>query len=352
MNLDDLDYFSSTDKSNMLAHIDGLPDQLEAAWELGQRLTLPDLMGVRQVIICGVGGSVMGAALLMPYVASECRVGLTLCRDYELPSWARGPEVLALAVSHTGKHEEALSLLRQAIERETQVMVITMGGPLAELCKEAGGTVWEYQYQSPPRAALGYGLALPLRLLCRAGWVADKSAEVGAAIAAMREQQKRLKADSPVMRNPAKRMAGQFMDRYVLLFGAGVMGAVARRWKMQVSENGKAWAQFEELPEMDYNSVVGSTYPDALIPKCMALFLESDYDHPRNQLRTRFTRELMMTAGFNTDVVRGVGPSALAQLLTAVHYGDYVSYYLAMAYGVDPTPVEPIEEIRDRMVEA
>ena len=59
-----------------------------------------------------------------------------------------------------------------------------------------------------------------------------------------------------------------------------------------------------------------------------------------------------MTAGFNTDVIRGIGPSPLAQLLTGLHYGDYVSYYLAMAYGVDPTPVGPIVELKERLARA
>jgi glucose/mannose-6-phosphate isomerase len=352
MNLDDLDYFKSIDPVNMLGHVDGLPDQLEAAWALGQGLPMPDLSGVTQVVFAGVGGSMMGAALLVTLLANQSKVGLTVWCDYDLPIWVQGPQTLVVAVSHSGKHEEALSLFKQAMTRGVKLLAITPGGPLAELCTEAGGTVWAYSYAGPPRAALGYSLALPLALLSRTGWIADKASELAEAATAMREQQKSLRAESPVMRNPAKRMAGQFMDRNVVVLGAAFMGTVARRWKMQVSENAKAWAVFEELPEMNYNSIVGITHPEAQIMKTIALFLESDFDHPRNKLRTKVTRELMMTAGFNTDVIRGVGPSALAQVLTNIHYGDYVSYYLAMAYGVDPSPVEPIDAIRERMAEA
>ena len=349
MNLDDLAYFQSIDRAGMLAHIEGFPGQLQAAWALGQSLPLPDLAGVTQVVLAGVGGSVTGGALLAALTAQECRIPFTLCRDYDLPGWAAGPQTLVIGASHTGRHEEALSAFRGAASRGARLLALTTGGPLAGLAREAGGAIWEYAYAGPPRAALGYTFALPLALFCRAGWIPDKTAELTGALAALREQQKSLRAESPVTRNPAKRMAGQFMDRYVLLFGSGFMGAVARRWKTQVNENAKAWAQSEELPEMDYDSVVGVTHPEALVTKYMALFLESDYAGPRNQLRSRFTRELFMTSGFNTDVVRGVGPTPLAQLLTGLHYGDYVSYYLAMAYGVDPTPVEPIEAIRERM---
>ncbi len=336
----------------MLAHIDGLPDQLEAAWAHAQILPLPDLSGVTQIVLCGMGGSAIGGSLLAALVASECKVSFTVNRDYDLPAWATGPRTLVIGSSHSGGTEETLSGFRQAIERKTTLMAITSGGKIAELCRDAGGTVWQFDYKSQPRAAVGYSLALPLALLSRSGLIADKSADVAGAVAAMREQQRSLRAESPVVNNPAKRMAGQIMDRYPLIFGSGLMAPVARRWKGQMSENAKAWAQFEEIPEMNHNSVVGTTNSQLLITKYMALFLESDFDHPRNKIRSEVTRTLFMTAGYNTDVIRGVGPTPLSQLLTALHYGDYVSYYLAMAYETDPTPIGPIEVLKERLAKS
>ncbi|HLF01010.1 MAG TPA: bifunctional phosphoglucose/phosphomannose isomerase [Anaerolineales bacterium] len=352
MNLDDLSKFQQIDSSNMLAHVDGLPDQIEAAWALGQKQPLPDLGGVTQVLLCGMGGSAIGGSLLSALIASECRLSFVVSRDYDLPAWAHGQHTLVIGSSHSGGTEETLSAFKQAIERKTKLIAITTGGPIAELCRGAGGTVWEFAYKSQPRAAVGYSFALPLALFCRAEWISDQSANVAGALTALREQQKSLRAESPVVHNPAKRMAGQLMDRYVLIFGSGMMGAVARRWKGQVNENAKAWAQYEELPEMNHNSVVGTEYPEALINKYMVVFLESDFDHPRNKIRSTVTRELFMTAGFNTDVIRGVGPSPLTQMLTSLHYGDYVSYYLAMAYGVDPTPIGPINVLKESLARA
>jgi glucose/mannose-6-phosphate isomerase len=31
---------------------------------------------------------------------------------------------------------------------------------------------------------------------------------------------------------------------------------------------------------------------------------------------------------------------------TLLHLGDYMAYYLAMVYGVDPTPVDAIERFK------
>ena len=60
MNLDDLGQFTAYDPAGMLAEIDDLPDQLERAWNLGWRLPLGDISGVRKVLLAGMGGSAIG----------------------------------------------------------------------------------------------------------------------------------------------------------------------------------------------------------------------------------------------------------------------------------------------------
>jgi glucose/mannose-6-phosphate isomerase len=56
-----------------------------------------------------------------------------------------------------------------------------------------------------------------------------------------------------------------------------------------------------------------------------------------------------MIEGVNTDAVDGRGDTAMAQQWTLLHFGDYVAYYLAMAYGVDPTPVDAIEGFKQAL---
>ena len=70
MNLDEYASFSDIDTQGMLAEIDGLPDQLQMAWELGQRQPLPPGEGIRQVIIAGMGAriAVIGKSMAIPAV--------------------------------------------------------------------------------------------------------------------------------------------------------------------------------------------------------------------------------------------------------------------------------------------
>lgn len=103
MTLDDHKAFTELDPENMLAEIDGLPDQLSRAWEVGQQLSLPAVKHPGAVLIVGMGGSAIGADLLAAYIAPNCSVPVLVHRDYGLPAWARGEETLVIASSF-GKH--------------------------------------------------------------------------------------------------------------------------------------------------------------------------------------------------------------------------------------------------------
>ena len=160
----------------------------------------------------------------------------------------------------------------------------------------------------------------------------------------MKSQQVALGADSPVPKNPAKRFAGQLVGRWVTVIGAGALAPVARRWKGQINEVSKAVANFEFIPEADHNTLAGLLYPSEVIPPhVITLFLRAPSDHPRNRLRLDMTCKAYMLEGLNADHYTAKGDSVIAHIWTALHFGDYVSYYLAMAYGVDPTPITALE---------
>ena len=98
--------------------------------------------------------------------------------------------------------------------------------------------------------------------------------------------------------------------------------------------------------------LAGVVHPEGLIIQVMVLVLRSRLDHPRNVLRLEATRQILMVEGFNTDILDGTGSSAMAHQWTALHFGDYVAYYLAMAYGVDPTPIPSIESLKRRLADS
>jgi glucose/mannose-6-phosphate isomerase len=296
-----------------------------------------------------MGGSAIGGDLVAAYAAAACPVPIIVHRDYDLPAWAAGPEVLVIASSHSGNTEETLSSFEAATKAGCRILVVTTGGKLASLAESAGAPVFIFEHKGQPRAAVGYSFGLLLSALCRLGLLPDQDGEVKTAVEAMRRQQEKITASSPVMKNPAKRSAGQLMGRYVSVFGSGMLSPVARRWKGQISEVAKAWAQFEFLPEADHNTLAGTLFPEHMLSMMVALFLHAPSEHPRNTLRAELTRRAFMIDGINTDTIEAAGATPLAHLWTLLQMGDYSAYYLAMAYEVDPTPVDALTNLKQEL---
>jgi len=346
MNLNDVQIFSQIDTQNMLSHIDGLPDQILGAWELGKTLPLPKWVGIKKVLIAGMGGSAIGGDLLAAYLAPLSSVPIWVHRDYGLPNWAQGEDTLVIVSSHSGNTEEVLDALGYALNNRCRVLAITTGGELARRANAASLPLWQFKHIGQPRAAVGYSFFLLLAALYRLGLAPDPQIELDDTIAAMKAQQSNLVAEIPDIRNPAKRYGGQLVGRWVTVLGAGILAPVARRWKGQVNELAKAWGHFDYLPEADHNLLAGSSNPPENIGHLAVFFLRAPSDHPRNRLRSDLTRKSLMLNGFATDFYDAKGESRLAQQWTALHFGDYTAYYLAMAYEVDPSPVDAIENFK------
>jgi glucose/mannose-6-phosphate isomerase len=351
MDLNNYTIFNTLDQQNYLAEIDNLPVQLENAYQQGLSLSLPPWQGIKNVLIAGMGGSAIGADLLTAYAASLCPVPIIVQRGYSLPAWANGPGTLVVASSHSGNTEETLAAFDQAQSNGCRILALCTGGKLAAKAKTSNTPLWTFEHAGQPRAAVGYSFGLLLALLARLGLIADPAGELSGTITAMRKQQAGLRAEVPVVRNLAKREAGQLMGRWVMVFGSDVLEPVARRWKTQINELAKAWAQYELLPEANHNALAGLVQPESGLASAMALFLRAPSYHPRNLLRAELTKQAYLLEGLNTDFLDAQGDTALAHQWTALHLGDYVAYYLAMLYETDPTPIRALEGFKKQLAE-
>jgi glucose/mannose-6-phosphate isomerase len=349
LDLDIYQNFDQIDRSRIINHIDRLPDQLSDAWQLARRLDLPNWKLIDAAIVVGMGGSAIAADLFSSYAKLKCKIPIFIHRDDDLPAWAAGPSVLVIISSHSGNTEEALSAFEEANKNNCCVIAITTGGKLAEKALQQNTPLWQYHYDSPPRAAIGYSFGMILSLFSRLNLIEDPRLELNEAIHTLYETREQLKASVPVLKNPAKRMAGQLMGRFVIIFGYDFLIPVARRWKNQINELSKAWAQFEALPEADHNTIAGTEYPISLIPHLTALFLRIPSDHTRNRVRLELAKKTLMLQGFGTDFIDAKGTTHLAQLWSTLQFGDYMAYYLAIAYEVDPSPITGIEEFKREM---
>ena len=352
MTMDDLAKIQQLDSDNILGHIDNLPEQFEKAWQHGQGLPLADdLARVRQIVICGMGGSAIGGNVLASAIADRFELPITINRGYTLPAWVLGEETLVIASSYSGNTEETLSAYEQATEVGARVIGITTGGKLAEKLAENSQTAWIFPDEiGHPRAAIGWSVSLLLALFWRLGWLEGIDEVFTDAVAQLKALREQRKADVLTANNAAKQLAQSLIDRTTMFVGSGSFEPIARRWKGQLNENANTLAIFDPLPEMNHNAVVGIENPAGAISKMAAVFISApDYDHPRVTLRHQLTASLMEDAGILVERFSPSGDTLLAQMFDAIQFGDYVSFYLAMNYDVDPAVIAPINSLKQAL---
>jgi len=338
MNLDDLEFFKKIDTQDMHGQIKGLPDQLQSAWELGWSQPLPDFKDIQNIVLSAVGDAAVSTDLVADSVSSNIRIPVTVHRNYGLPASASGKRTMVICISHSGDDEETLDTFETALKNDCSLLIISMGGELGKRALAKNIPVWKFKHQGASNSGIALPFGFLLALLTRLNLIPDPSADIAEAVAMMKRSQMHLVAEVIAARNPAKRYAGQLVGRWVTFVGTENLAPVARRWKTQINQLAKAGANFEVIPDANHNTLTATLNPNqTLNAHTISLFMRAPSDHPRNTLRSDMMRQAFMLEGMNTDVVDARGKSVISHLWTLVIFGDYMAYYLAMAYGTDPS---------------
>jgi len=183
------------------------------------------------------------------------------------------------------------------------------------------------------------------------GLLGDKSADLREAVDILYKASEELTETRPLVSNPAKQLAAKLWGHVAVIYGAEILSEVAQRWKTQFNENSKTWAFFESLPELNHNSVVGYEFPPEVKEMILVFMLRSSSLRPRSLLRYEATAKLLIKAEIAYEFVEARGKSALAQVLSLILFGDYVSFYLALLNEVDPTPIDAINFVKQYLAQ-
>lgn len=335
------------DASNMAALLAGLPDQLQEALYLYRRARCQYRgQTVKNVVLTGMGGSAIGGDLLRCMVEEDISVPMVVVRGYRLPAFV-DEGTLMMGVSYSGNTEETLSAFQYGLDRGAMAYAITSGGRLGELAERLGIPCVRVPPGMPPRCTLGYLFIPSLLALADIGLIPQQGQDVeeaGQVLSALRDSYAPL---SSRQSNPAKRLAMELQGMVPVVYGsARTNEAVAQRWKTQLNENSKAYAAYGTVPEMNHNEIVGWDAQPELSAKAVAIFLRDREDHPSVSRRMEINQSILRDKGLTVHECWSRGESRLARLFSLIYLGDYTSYYLALLYGIDPTPVEIIEELK------
>ncbi len=346
--LDNPEVIRRIDATDMLGRVTSLPRQVALARRVAATVELDERhREVDSVLVLAMGGSAIGADLVSGLAGDRLRVPLIVQRDYGLPAWA-GARTLVIAASHSGETVETLSGLSAARRRGVPLAVATTGGALGRQAEADGVPYLHYEQSGQPRAAVGFGMVLLHELLAKVGLLVEPD-PYGPAVEALEAVLERNAPSVPTEDNPAKQLAWSIFGRIPVIYGAGAMASVARRWKTQLNENTKAWAMYEPMPEANHNAIEGTLNPRELSDALYVVELREREEAEPIAERYRVVEELLGERATNRRRVWAEGPSPLARTLCGVALGDLVSVYLAILYQTDPTPVTLLAMLKERL---
>ncbi|GAC1329465.1 MAG: SIS domain-containing protein [Mycobacteriales bacterium] len=324
----------------------------------------------RAVVVTGMGGSGIAGDVLAAVAGPSCPVPVLTHRGYGLPGWV-GATDLVIAVSCSGSTEETLSATDEAIRRGCRLLAV--GGadsPLAERAVQSRAPFVPVPTGRQPRASL-WALSTPVVLAGHAlGLLSAPPAVLEATAAALEGISARCRPTSDAFVNPAKALAQELAGALPMVWGSSPLaGTVAYRFACQLAENAKLPAAWGVLPEANHNQVVafdgaygggtGLGAEDDLFrdrvedpdpgPRLHLVLLRDADEHPQVAARVAASRSLAEQRGIALSEVMAQGQSAFERLASLVGLVDYASVYLALLQGIDPTPVEVIEQLKVRI---
>lgn len=351
--LDDLGAIERLDTLDMLGELESFADKMRGALAIGQGVTgLPDGLGVDSVAVLGMGGSAASGDLVRALVEPRVPVPFAVVKSYgPLPEWV-GRNTLVLAVSYSGDTEETLYTFDEAHERGARVVSLSAGGRLAEMAEEFGGAHILVPPGLQPRAAIAYLLVPLLVVMARIGLVSDPTEDIEESMSVLADMAPRCDRMTPRVENPAKDLAARLAGRVPILYGGpGIGGAIARRFKCELNEYAKFHAFCNEIPEMNHNEIVGWTTAAEIGGDYVAVWIDDPDDDDRINLRWQITRNLIEDSAADIVELTPEGESPLARLSSLLYMTGLAAIYTAISHGVDPGPVEVIDDLKKRLAE-
>ena len=349
--LNELKTIEQFDKSNMRKLLYEFPDQAEKTAQLVKGMKIPPAYKeIKNIIVSGLGGSSVGGDLLKNFLRDKINLPLTVNRSYTLPHWV-GKDTLLICVSYSGNTEETLSTYRMGRESGSKIIGISSGGELTKLAKEDGFPLIPIpETNIPPRTALGYLFFSQLFVLEILGLAKIGDNELSEASDILKNLREEIKVESPKDKNISKKLAGELYQTVPLIFVASdYFEGVGIRWKTQINENSKNPVYYAFFPELDHNEIMGWEAPKNLIGGFTPIFLRDKKESERMIKRINITASLIKEKASKIIEVNSRGEGLLSRMLSLLYIGDYVSFYLGILNGVDPTEISSISTLKKKL---
>jgi len=317
--------------------------QIEYAWNNKIDLININTEKIGDIVISGLGGSAISGDLMNNYIREELKYPLFVNRGYSLPKFASEKTFVVIS-SYSGNTEETIEVLLDALKRKCQIVCLTTGGKIGAIAKENNLPVVDLQPGFQPRYALGLSFFSLLKVFNVLGLISDQNDNVVKILADWKLKGEKYSQENNYALKFAENLVGFIPVVYSV---SGYNDSVGNRFKCQLNENSKVHAFHNVYSELNHNEIVGwETQNNNQLTAKLVTITDKSY-HPQINIRIEFTSKIIEAQGVETITISGGQDSFQLRLLELIYLFDWVSYYLAVIRGKDPSEIDNIIKLKE-----
>ena len=294
---------------------------------------------IRNIVICGMGGSGIGGKIVAQWVQDEISIPVLACQDYLLPNFVN-KYTLVIGSSYSGNTEETMISLEKAKENGALIIGICSGGTLEEFCKSNGYDVVIVPGGNPPRSAVAFSIVQITNILVQLGLIDFAS------LKKLESARDLIVANEKEIKEEAKELASFLKDKVGIFYSVTKYEPVLVRARQQFNENSKLLCWHHVIPEMNHNELVGWGGGDN---RFAAVFFDTTDLIPRNKKRFDITIDIVKSKTEFVKVIRSKGDSQIERSIYLINLVDWSSFYLSDLNKVDIMDIKVIDFLKDEL---
>ena len=336
----DLEDLEKIDSQEMYKIYDKWPDVAKQGYE--QKFSVPEFKSIDHIVFAGMGGSGTIGDIISS-ILSKNDIHTSVVKGYSLPKTVDS-NTLVVVTSVSGQTNETLTILRDSLKLDANVITFSSGGKIEEVANKNKIPFFKINYTHSPRASLLGFLYSTLKVL--EDLLPINKTDILESLNLLNKTQMEINSSNLTDNNPALRLAKSIKNIPVIYYPAG-LEAAAIRFKNSIQENAKTHIISENVIESCHNGVVAWEKPTNLQP----ILIQGQNDHSRTKERWGILKEFFQSKEIKYEEIFTIEGNILSKLVCLIYFLDYASIYYAVLSNIDPTPVNSIDYIKKKLGE-
>ena len=295
---------------------------------------------VDHIVFAGMGGSGTIGDIISS-ILSKTNIHVNVVKGYLLPKTVDS-NTLVVATSISGNTDEVLSILKNSENSKAKFISFSSDGNLEKISIENNIKHVKISQSHSPRASLPSFLYSILNVLENV--IPIKKNDIVESISKLEKTQKLISSSNLNEKNPSLSLANWIKNIPIIYYPLG-LHAAAIRFKNSLQENAKVHAISEDVIEACHNGIVAWENKTSVQP----ILIQGHDDYIKTKERWKIFKEFLQSKQIDFKEVNSGEGNILSKIMYLIYLFDYSTIYHAIESKIDPTPVKPIEFIKNRI---